>query len=69
MHTVFGIAFCDSVGGVTDQRQMLLARASGFEATELVLGEPSFKARVHAARAAGVAPLFARMLPDYVNAL
>ncbi len=67
MHTVFGISFGDFPTLGTDVRQMSLARAAGFEATELSLGGENFEGRMEAAKAAGVAVSSVRLPPDYAN--
>ncbi len=67
MHTVFGISFGDFPTLGTDARQMHLARAAGFEATELSLGGEHFEERLSAAKAAGIAVSSVRLPPDYAN--
>ncbi len=67
MHTAFGISFGDFPTLGSGLRQMTLARAAGFEATELTLGSDGFEERLAAAKEAGVRVSSVRLPPDYAN--
>ena len=67
MHTVFGISFGDFPTLGSSLRQMNLARAAGFEATELTLGTDGFEDRLAAAREAGVRVSSLRLPTEYAN--
>jgi len=67
MHTVFGISFGDFPTLGSSLRQMNLARAAGFEATELTLGTDGFEDRLFAAREAEVRVSSLRLPTEYAN--
>jgi sugar phosphate isomerase/epimerase len=67
MHKLLGISFGDFPALGSAEKQMLLARAAGFEATELVLGEDGFEQRLLAAEKAGISVSAVRLPRDGVN--
>ena len=67
MQTKLGIGFVNFPTALSDERQMILARAAGFCSTALTLGEERFDERFAAAERAGVRVDAVYMPRDGVN--